>query len=299
MAEVIACAYIGVTARDLDAWRRLAADGLGLQVAAQSDDERLLLRIDERLWRIAVEPGADGVGYIGWQVATPADLAQLEKRLTSAGVDVQRNDKLAERRMVDELLTCTDPGGNNLEFFCSARVADTPFVSPLGASFVTTDRAPGDLGFGHVVVTFDDMAKAREFYFELLGFKLSDICLLGEPWVFAHVNPRHHSLAFGPAPGPSQFHHFMLEVADLDMVGLALDRLNATETPMVTTLGKHSNDLMVSFYFRTPSGFEIEYGCNGRKIDDTTWMSSTYDAPSIWGHKFIPTTEDASGHPAV
>jgi 2,3-dihydroxybiphenyl 1,2-dioxygenase len=287
MAEAMACGYIGVTSSDLDAWREFASAGLGLQVAVQSDAERLLLRIDERTWRIAVEPGDDAVAYIGWEVASPAELARLEARLKAAGVVVERDDKLAARRMVDELLTCTDPGGNHLEFFCSARVASEPFISPHGVSFVTSDRAPGDLGFGHVVVTFEDMERARAFYFDLLGFKLSDICLLGEPWVFAHVNPRHHSLAFGPAPGPSIFHHFMLEVTDLDMVGLALDRLTAVSAPMATTLGRHTNDLMFSFYVRTPSGFEVEYGCQGRKIDDMTWMSSTYESPSVWGHKPI------------
>jgi 3,4-dihydroxy-9,10-secoandrosta-1,3,5(10)-triene-9,17-dione 4,5-dioxygenase len=294
MAEVMACGYVGVRSSDLAAWRAFAADGLGLQVAAQSDADRLLLRIDERTWRISVEPGDDGVAYIGWEVGTPAALAALEKRLVAAGVEVRRDDKLAALRMVDELLTCVDPGGNNLELFCSARVAEDPFVSPHGARFVTTDRAPGDLGFGHVVVTFDDVQRAREFYFDLLGFKLSDVCLLREPWVFAHVNPRHHSLAFGPAPGPSIFHHFMLEVTDLDMVGLALDRLNAAGAPMVTTLGRHTNDLMFSFYVRTPSGFEIEYGCHGRKIDDATWMSSTYESASVWGHKPIAAGSSAA-----
>ena len=27
-----------------------------------------------------------------------------------------------------------------------------------------------------------------------------------------------------------------------------------------STLGRHSNDQMVSFYMSTPSGFEVEYG---------------------------------------
>ena len=30
------------------------------------------------------------------------------------------------------------------------------------------------------------------------------------------------------------------------------------------TLGTHTNDRMTSFYVRTPSGFEIEYGFGGR-----------------------------------
>ena len=37
------------------------------------------------------------------------------------------------------------------------------------------------------------------------------------------------------------------------------------------TLGRHTNDLMTSFYVRTPSGFEIEYGTGGLVVDDDTW----------------------------
>ena len=37
------------------------------------------------------------------------------------------------------------------------------------------------------------------------------------------------------------------------------------------SLGRHTNDLMTSFYVRTPSGFEIEYGTGGIVVDDDTW----------------------------
>ncbi len=54
--------------------------------------------------------------------------------------------------------------------------------------------------------------------------------------------------------------------------------------PIASTLGRHTNDRMTSFYAVTPSGFQIEYGRGGVKIDDTTWDVRTYDA-STWGHR--------------
>lgn len=287
MTEVIACGYIGLTCDDLNAWREFGTN-LGMQIAAASTDDRLLLRIDERAFRVSVEPGDNGVAFVGWEVANAAELARLADRLTAAGITIHHDEELAKERGVDGLFRSVDPGGNQLEFFYGARIPSDPFVSPYGAAFVTSDRGPGDLGFGHVVVTFEDYEAARAFYMDTLDFRVSDICLLPDPWMFAHVNPRHHSLAFGPVPGPSRYHHFMVEVETLDMVGLALDRLNAVSAPMVTTLGKHSNDLMVSFYVRTPSGLEVEFGCAGRKIDDAAWTSTTYDSPSIWGHHHLP-----------
>ena len=46
----------------------------------------------------------------------------------------------------------------------------------------------------------------------------------------------------------------------------------------------HPNDRMFSFYARTPSGFDVEFGWGGRKIDDATWKVDRYDRMSVWGH---------------
>jgi extradiol dioxygenase len=77
----------------------------------------------------------------------------------------------------------------------------------------------------------------------------------------------------------------MLEVRSIDDVGAALDIVNEREIPLAMSLGRHTNDHMTSFYVRTPSGFEIEYGTGGRLVDDDTWTIDRYDATSTWGHK--------------
>ena len=51
------------------------------------------------------------------------------------------------------------------------------------------------------------------------------------------------------------------------------------------SLGRHTNDMMTSFYVRTPSGFEIEYGTGGLLVDEENWKVETYDATSFWGHR--------------
>jgi hypothetical protein len=43
---------------------------------------------------------------------------------------------------------------------------------------------------------------------------------------------------------------------------------------------------MVSFYVRTPGGFDIEYGTDGRLVEDATWISREITAVSLWGHSF-------------
>jgi extradiol dioxygenase len=103
---------------------------------------------------------------------------------------------------------------------------------------------------------------------------------------FFHCNGRHHTLAFASVPGMVGMHHLMLEVASLDDVGTALDLCNQHKVPLAMGLGRHTNDLMTSFYVRTPSGFEIEYGWGGRLVDnEQSWVVASYGATSIWGHK--------------
>ncbi|WP_433527557.1 VOC family protein [Nocardia pseudovaccinii] len=227
------------------------------------------------------------MNFVGWEVKDVPALDRLIARVKEAGVDITEEPTLAVERGVEKLARCHDPAGNLLEFYAGARIPSDPFVSPTGIRFVTSNKSPGDLGFSHMVVTFDDFDAAWAFYIDLLGFEISDLCEIGDLWAFAHVNPRHHSLAFGRVAGPSSYHHFMLQVENSDMVGLTMDRLAAAGVEFTSSLGRHTNDRMLSFYVRTPSGIELEYGCEGILIDDDTWIVTTHDTATVWGHHSI------------
>jgi 3,4-dihydroxy-9,10-secoandrosta-1,3,5(10)-triene-9,17-dione 4,5-dioxygenase len=155
------------------------------------------------------------------------------------------------------------------------------------------------MGMGHVVLPVPPGSTAAfDFYTEVLGFRLRDSMRMpaelfggaaGDPpaWFrFLGCNPRHHSLALAPMPSPQGIIHLMIEVATLDDVGRTLERCTKRGAPVSATLGRHANDLMVSFYLRTPGGFDIEYGFDGLLVDDATWISRETTAVSLWGHSF-------------
>lgn len=287
MSQVVAAGYLGVTAPDPAAWLRFGEDVLGVRVGGGSPGGPVLLRMDERAWRIAVHPGPGGLAYAGWEVTDAAALDRLAGRLTEAGVPVKEDRPLAARRQVRGLAVCHDPAGNQVELFYGARIPAEPFVSPAGARFVTRSDRSGEMGFGHYVISVPDAAAARRFYCDLLGLRVSDTAEVGGiESLFLHANARHHSLAFVELPDqPPAMHHFMLEVASLDTVGRALDLVLDGAAELTSTLGRHINDKMVSFYLRSPSGFEIEYGWDGLQIDDAAWTTASYVAPSTWGHR--------------
>jgi 3,4-dihydroxy-9,10-secoandrosta-1,3,5(10)-triene-9,17-dione 4,5-dioxygenase len=288
--------YLRVEATDVDAWREFGVKVLGMVPGRGPHPDAAYLRMDDLPARIVVVPGdRDRLTATGWEVGDPAALSRLIGALEEAGAAVKpaAAEELADRRVAG-MVTVDDPAGNRLEFFCGAALDTRPALSTYGTRFVT-----GDQGMGHVVLPCDDDAAGLRFYTEVLGFRLRDSMRLipetiglppsGRPlWMrFLGCGPRHHSVALAPIPAPTGLIHLMVETATIDDVGLAMDRCAKNKAPLVSTLGRHANDRMVSFYVRTPSGFDIEYGTGGCTVDDSTWVARQTTAHSVWGHRFL------------
>jgi 2,3-dihydroxybiphenyl 1,2-dioxygenase len=284
MTTDVRLGYLTIEARDLDAWEGFAVDVLGLE--ARREEGALVLRCDDWAQRFVVNEGpADDVTVIGWEVDDAGALDAPTERLRAAGVEVvPGTDGEARGRRVAGLVKLRDPAGTPLELCFGGDRAPTPFASRhIVSSFVT-----GPMGLGHVVVGARDAAESQRFYCDLLGFRVSDriVCeIYGYPVdiTFLHASHRHHTVAIGAAQ-PKRIHHFMLEVASIDDVGLTFDRAMWAGVRIIQTLGRHPNDRMFSFYGKTPSGFEFECGWGARQVDDATWQPTTYDHISEWGH---------------
>ncbi len=289
MTSVRQLGYLGLEVSDFPRWEKFAVDVLGLQPARRGDDGSLALRLDQNEQRIVLHPGpADDLVYLGFEVANDAELEALGSRLVAAGFGVtEGKPETAAKRRVTRLLELTDPTGIPVELYVGAALAKEPFAS----ARVTSGFVAGEEGLGHAVICAKDPAASERFYSELLGMRLSDTVKLAlNPQFtlqirFLHANPRHHSIAFASVPMPKRLHHFMLEVQSQDDVGRAHDRCLEAGISFAMDLGKHPNDGMYSFYAKTPSGFAVEFGHGGVKVDDTTWTVRTYDHVSVWGHK--------------
>ena len=292
--DVRSMGYARVASTDLEQWKQFAGKVLGLGEGRGPDPENLYYRIDEVSARLVVFPSdKDELSCVGWELADHPALQEAREHLTKAGVDFEEGtpEELAERR-VQELVRFTDPFENVFELFHGITYESRPVVTPYAASFVT-----GDQGMGHVVIPVSDDVEALRFYTDVLGFRLRDsMSMPGEfvgkepgskVWLrFLGVNPRHHSLAFLPMPNASKCVHIMLEVDKLDDVGRALERVRKHKAPLSATLGRHMNDQMVSFYVKSPGGFDVEFGTEGLQVDDARWVARESTAVSYWGHVF-------------
>lgn len=282
--------YMGFEVADVRAWRTFATARLGAMEASASETEATF-RIDSRAWRLSVSKGsADDYLFAGYEVDSEQGLQEVKQSLETHGVAVKvEGQELIAKRGVLGLISCTDPFGNRIEvYYGGTELFERPFASPTGVSGFQT----GDQGIGHYVLNVSDVDAALAFYTKALGFQLADVIDwkiadgMSVTLYFLYCNGRHHSFAFAKLPGKKKLHHFMLQTNSMDDVGLAYDKFDA-ERAVVMTLGRHTNDHMVSFYGATPSGFAVEYGWGAREMPPR-WSVVRYDRISIWGHKFQP-----------
>lgn len=276
-----ALGYVGIEATAPEDWAGYGTQFLGLQLAERSAAQ-LVFRMDDRRQRIVVTPGnRDGARFFGWEVADAAALEAMAVRLEAAGVAVAQGDRaLAGQRRVAGLIVTQDPLGNRVEIVHGAEQTAEPFRPGRCISGFRT----GALGLGHAVLTVPRMEAVLPFYRDLLGFRVSDYVTNPFHAYFLHVNSRHHSLALIET-GQAGLHHLMMELLNLDDVGQGYDLAMGEEGRVATSLGRHTNDFMTSFYARTPGGFMVEYGWGGRQVDPATWQAvEMTSGPSLWGH---------------
>lgn len=293
MTLIKSLGYVTVQATDMGRWRQFAFDVLGFAQGSGPDPDALYLRMDERAARVIVTPGdTDKIVTVGWEVRDHAAFEGVKRALEGAGTPFEElSPAEADLRRVEEVIAFRDPAGTSLEVFHGAVLDHSPVVTPFGAKFVT-----GDQGLGHVVLPAMDVHGVFEFYTGVLGFVSRGAFRVPAPPEFGPirvrflgVNQRHHSLALCPSatlrdPG---LIHLMVEVDTLDAVGQALDRIAKDGFQLSSTLGRHTNDKMVSFYVRAPGDWDIEFGTDGMRVDETWYTAEEITADSYWGHQWV------------
>lgn len=287
----VSLGYIVVESRRLERWKVFLRDGLGLHLAA-SDDRSLAFRMDGHARRLVVKHGpAEDVAAIGLQLRDASTLQVVLDRLKQRRVDTQDgSEEEAALRGVQRFLRVKGPKGLPIELFVGAQASTEP-LDMRTSGFVT-----GAGGMGHVAMTTRRPEAARNFWREIFDARLSDEIVEHLAGVtldigFLRLNERHHSVALAAVRGlrldpiRSRVQHFNLLAASLDDVAQAFRRCKALGFEMAHEIGQHPNDKEVSFYVLSPSGFEVELGCDALTVDETSWVPTSYQGISLWGHK--------------
>lgn len=292
MMKIAGLAYVVAETTDLNRWKTYAQEVLGMMTST-APDGGIYVRMDDRQFRFAIQSGANDAYLVsGWEVSQQADFDDALQVLKNAKVDFQMGDpKLCQLRCAQQVAQFKDPSGNRHELIWGFKSDFAHFASPMGVSgFVT-----GNIGMGHTVLPAPAFDETVKFCTEVMGFELSDLFNFQPagpegpslPIHFFHCNNgRHHSLALAGFPVPSGCVHVMVEVENMPEVGRALDRMLAHKVQQTATLGQHTNDKMISFYMRSPSNFDIEYGFGGAVVDWSEHVAHEFTRVSLWGHDF-------------
>ena len=286
MTGITELGYVRFGASDIAAWRDFSTEIIGAEVVETDSGDGFYLRTDNWHHRISIEPDtSDDLIGAGLRVAGVEEFAEMQHRLQQAGVPFSQGSvELAEQRGVLDIMTLLDPAGNPLEIFHGPRIdAHKPFHPSRGmfGRFVTADG-----GVGHMILRNNGLNQAYEFY-KLLGMRGGVEYKFPIPgggsseFLFMHCNSRDHTVAFGP-PSEKSINHLMLEVDNIDDVFLTHEKVQASQYPVMISLGKHANDHMFSFYCATPSGWLLEIGTTGRPATH----QSEYYTRDMYGHEF-------------
>jgi 2,3-dihydroxybiphenyl 1,2-dioxygenase len=284
--------YVLVESQRLDAWRRFAADGLGMHLDAAPDDIAAF-RMDQHQRRLVVLRGpAEDVTALGWQVDDTETLQAIRSRLAASGVEVtEGNAESARVRGVERFWRFTGPKRLSFELFTSP-VLDSGVLRMATSGFVT-----GAGGMGHVAITSREPDSLLDFWQTTFDARVSDriedrLDGIGFDFTFLRLNERHHSVAIAATRGlridpiRTRIHHLNLQAATLDDVVAAYLRCREFGFRIANAIGQHPNDRELSFYVESPSGFEVEVGWNPLVVqDEHAWQTTRYRGISLWGHQ--------------
>ncbi|MGW4493209.1 VOC family protein [Streptomyces sp. NPDC004376] len=282
--------YIIIETNRFADWRRFGTDAIGMHHDALSPD-LMRFRLDDQECRFLLRRGpAEDVVTTGWHIDDHTAFEQIEARIRAHGVPLSAGtDEEAELRGVERLLRFPGPKGITQEIYTTPRVSTAP-LRMLASGFVT-----GDSGMGHVAITSTKPTEIRGYFATVFDARLTDridetISGVKLKIRFLRVNERHHSIAVAATAGlpldpiRTRVQHLNIQAATLDDVAQSYQRVHELGFDMALSVGQHTNDRELSYYARTPSGFEWEVGWNPLVVDESTWEPSTHQGISVWGH---------------
>jgi 2,3-dihydroxybiphenyl 1,2-dioxygenase len=289
--------YLVVETNRLADWRRFGIDAVGMQ-GDEPKSGVLRFRLDENRCRFLLQRGpAEDVTAVGWHLDSHEALDAVVRRVKERGGPpvVEGGEDEAALRGVERLVRFTGPKGLVHEVF-TRPIADARAAGEsVTGAFVTPAFVTGEGGFGHIALTTRQPEKLHAYYRALFDARLSDfidetIAGVRLKIRFLRVNARHHSVALAATRGVridpirTRIQHVNVQAAELDSMVASYLRMKDLGFRIAQTIGQHTNDRELSYYVRTPSGFEWEVGWNPIVVDESTWNPMTHHGISLWGH---------------
>lgn len=177
------------------------------------------------------------------------NLAEIRRRLQDAGIE-----PLPAAELSGDALRVHAPNGISVEI----GVGDAPVRNE-------TPRASGPVigSLDHLSFAAEDPGAFRDFFIDLLGFRLSDSFLDQRHWL--RCGPNHHTIAV--FTGRNGIHHYAFETSDIRGLARLGDLLAAREQNFIWGPGRHGIGQNIFTYHLDPAGAILEVTSDMLQID--------------------------------
>ncbi|MEM8742815.1 MAG: VOC family protein [Pseudomonadota bacterium] len=125
----------------------------------------------------------------------------------------------------------------------------------------------------HVVLNTPDMEGVRDWYCNVLGFRVSDYS--ADQMVFLRCNSEHHAIALVRGQYAS-VNHVAFELPSIDEFMRSIGRMKQKGHVPTWGPGRHGPGNNPFAYFCSPSGFVIEFTADVQQIDEATHQAKVW-----------------------
>jgi catechol 2,3-dioxygenase-like lactoylglutathione lyase family enzyme len=253
----------------------------GLEPVATDGPARLFRARSPEHHQLELHPGDERrIDHIAFAVPDDAALRDAHGELAKAGVRLLGDPAPIQQPGGGTGFRFVDPDGRVIELSCGVATLE-PLDGP--------DRP---VKVSHVVLNTPDIDRAKDFYVDVLGFRVSDWS--EHQMVFLRCNRDHHTVAFNQAEWAS-LNHVAYEMPDIDQVMRGIGRLKAAGHELLWGPGRHGPGNNVFAYFQDPGGFVCEYTSEVMQVDEATWEPNVWerrpDLMDRWGTSGPPRPE--------
>lgn len=271
--------YVRIGSDDLDASVTFGTEILGLELAGR-DKTCAYLRGDSRDHNVCFLRGQAGRHAVGFEMRCAADLSAAGARLQNSGVPVRWGSVAeCEQRRVGNMLSFTDPTGNQVELIADPAADQAPY---------RPSRAAGIEAFSHVGLRTADAPRDERFWTGQLGAKVSD--WIGDA-ALLRIDDVHHKIALFPSSFPG-IQHVNFQVGSMDDIMRSYYFLTGRNVRIVFGPGRHPTSGACFLYFQGPDNIIYEYSWGVRTIsaaDEPSYVPRHFPMePSsfcMWGSK--------------
>ncbi len=259
--------YIQIRVLDMDAAIKHYVDHVGLQEVSREADGRVYLRAWDEFDRHSVilrRADMPGMDYVGFKVASDADLDSFHHRIEEFGTKVQVVSA-GEQPSVGRRLSFVVPTGHRIELFSEMALSDDGPMTHNPEIWRNEPHGMRVTRFDHCNLHGPDIDGVVRFFTEVLDFSLTEAAetLDGIVAAFLSCSNKAHDVAFIKRAEAGKFHHAAFSLESWHEVGQAADLIARHDIPLDIGPTRHGITRGQTIYFFDPSGNRNEVFSGG------------------------------------